>query len=59
MSIFAVTLQHTLSLTHRRTGKFTVRPGTVRDDEQWWQGMPNVVRIPRGGANEVLLGHGK
>lgn len=59
INIFVVTLQHTSSFTHRRSGKVTVSPGTRRDDEQRWQVMPNIIWIPRGGANEVPLGHGK
>lgn len=59
MNIFALTHQHTSRLTCRKAGKVTVSTGTRRDNVQKWQGMTYIVRIPRGGANEVPLGHGK
>lgn len=59
MNSFAVTLQHTSSLTCRRADKVTASLGAKRDDEQRWRIMPNVVQIPRGSVNEVCLGQGK
>lgn len=55
MNNFAVTPQHTSSLTCRREDKVKASVGAKRDDKQRWRIMPNVVQIPGGGANEVCL----